>query len=155
MGLHLSKATTLIWNRRLHCNTGTEWTAWGFLWPRLVWRCWDSRFVFSCVVTPSSPKRSVWRVYWKIYALHWFFLCFGFLSFSRYLREVLTLCSWVWWLWAGFWIHLHALRLVWSDIFNSRYLSSANSNWNLWQNKGRLEDKGRIQVFPRRFRAVS
>ena len=39
-----------------------------------------SRFVFACVVTPSSPKRSVWKVYWKFHALHWFFVCFGFLE---------------------------------------------------------------------------
>ena len=40
-----------------------------------------SCFVFSCVVTPSSPKISVLRVCWKFHALHWFFLCFfGFLE---------------------------------------------------------------------------
>ena len=38
--------------------------------------------------------------------------------------------------------------------FNSRYFSSANSNKNLWQNKDQLEDKGRIELFARRFRAV-
>ena len=35
-------------------NTVTEWTAWDFLWPSLVLRCLVSRFVFSCVVTPSD-----------------------------------------------------------------------------------------------------
>ena len=41
-----------------------------------------------------------------------------------------------------------------ADIFNSRYFSSAELILNLLQNKGILDAKGRIQVFPRRFRAI-
>ena len=58
------------------------------------------------------------------------------LWFSQNLKEVQTLWSWAQWLWTwtGFWIHLYAFSQ--QDIFNSRYFSSANFNWNLWQNKG-------------------
>ena len=128
-------------------NTVTEWTAWGFLWPSLDWRCLVSRFVFSCVVTPSSPRRSVLRVYWKFHALHWFF-CFGFLktwerpkTSSPESKELdCELAS-------------ESIYMRWADIFNSRYFASANLIWNSWQNKGLLDAKGRIQVFPRWFRA--
>ena len=128
-------------------KTVTEWTAWGFLWPSLVWRCSVSRFVFSCVVTPSSPKRSVWRVYWKFHALHWFFLCLGFLEIwkrpgpSGPESDDCELAS-------------EPIYTLWADIFNFRYFSSANFDWNLWQKEGICDAEGRIQVFPRRFRAI-
>ena len=38
------------------------------------------QIVFSCVVTLSLSKRSLWRLNWKFHALqclHWLFLCFG------------------------------------------------------------------------------
>ena len=128
-------------------NAVTEWTAWGFLWPRLVWRCSVRRFFFSCVVSPSSPKISVWRVNWKFHALHWLFLCYGFLETwkrSRTPGPESKDCK----------LASESNRTLWNDIFNSRYFSRANSNWNWWQNKGLLENNGIIQVFPRRFRAI-
>ena len=36
-------------------------------------------------------------------------LIFSLLWFSRDLREAWTLWSWVWWLWTGFWTHIHPL----------------------------------------------
>ena len=132
---------------KLH-NTVTEWTAWGFLCPSLVWRCLVRRFFFFCVVTPSPPKRSVWRVNWKFHALHSLLLCFGFLETwerSRPPGPESDDCE----------LASESNCTLWNDIFNSRYFSWANSNWNLWQNKGLLEDKGRIQVFPHWFCAIS
>ena len=79
--------------------------------------------------------------------MHWFFLCFGFLE-----------------TWEKSWpsgpeiedceLASESICTLCADIFKSRYLSSANSNWNLWQKMGWLEDKGRNQVFSRCFRAI-
>ena len=40
-----------------------------------------------------------------------------------------------------------SIYTLWANIFNSRYFSNAYSKWNLWQNKGILDDKGRIHLF--------
>ena len=37
-------------------------------------------------------------------------LMVSLLCFSWYLREVQNALCWVWWLWTGFWIQLHALK---------------------------------------------
>ena len=103
-------------------NTVTKWTERGFLLPSLVWRCLGSRFNFSCVVTPSSPKRSVWRVYWKFHALSWLFLCLDFLETWERSEPSGPECDYCE-------LASESNCVLWADIVNSR-----------------LENKGRIQI---------
>ena len=95
-----------------------EGTAWGFLWPSLVWRCSVRRLVFLCLVMPSSPKISIWRVNWKFHALHWWFLCFAFLDTWERSRTPCAESD-------DFELASESNCMLWNDIFNSRYFSRA------------------------------
>ena len=99
----------------------------------------DSRYVQKCVtqIIYLGPLPT-----W-----HWFFLCFGFLETwerpgpSGPESDDCELAS-------------EPIYTLWADIFTFRYFSSATFDWNIWQKKGIWDAKGRIQAFPRWFRAI-
>ena len=99
------------------------------LWPSLVWRCWVRRVIFSCVVTPSSRKRSVWILKLPSYA--WFFsrLCLVFLETWERSKPSGPESD-------DSELAHESICMLWADIFNSRYFSGAtwNSDWHLLRN---------------------
>ena len=103
-----------------------------------------SFFMCSDALFAQTIRWSVWRVNWNFRALHWLFLCFGLLETwkrSRTPGPESDDCE----------LAPESSCTLWADIFNSRYFLSANFDCDLWQNKGILDAKDRIQVFPRWF----
>ena len=113
----------------------------GFLWPSLVWRFLVSRmigWVFMCCDALFTQKICLKGIL-KTPALHWLFLCLGFHK-----------------TWERSWPYhpygpesddckpaSESICMLWANIFNSRYLSSANSNWKL-KKKSEIYDETRV-----------